>query len=147
MFLLALGLLLTVAWLWAGWYYVSVYFGQENIFYLLPAELGLFLIGFLAPLGIFWLLVSQSFTRRRLARLERQVGELIAQPAPMRQEPSFDVEPTTEPAEVEGALVEKVGAETAGAEQSSRAESTAPDTAEGESPPPPPAASKPPSAS
>ena len=132
MVLLALGLLLTVAWLWAGWYYVAVYFGQENIFYLLPAELGVFLIGFLAPLGILWLLVSQSFTRRRLARLERQMGELIAQPDPVRQEPSFDVEPDAEPEEMAPV----------------KGETKTPDMADGESAPAAqPAAAKPPAAS
>ncbi|WP_119165113.1 hypothetical protein [Algihabitans albus] len=80
MFLLALGLVLTVAWLWVGWYYVAVYFGQENIFYLLPAELGLFLLGFFAPLGLFWLMVSQSSLRRRLIRLERQIAALTMPP-------------------------------------------------------------------
>ncbi len=92
MILLAFGLVLSVAWLWAGWYYVSVYLGQDNLFYLLPAELGLFLVGFLAPLGILWLLISQSFTRRRLARLERQVSEFANLPPRQRREPSLDVE-------------------------------------------------------
>ena len=95
MFLLALGLVLTVAWLWAGWYYLTVYFGQENIFYLLPAELGLFLVGFFAPLGVFWLMVAQSSVRRRLIRLERQIAALAAGPEellpsePGLEEPTF----------------------------------------------------------
>ena len=123
MFLLALGLVLTVAWLWVGWYYVTVYFGQENIFYLLPAELGLFLLGFFAPLGLLWLMVAQSSIRRRLIRLERQVTALASGPddffpAEMppgeseafegnasedaRREPSFDV--AAEEAAVQEAL-------------------------------------------
>lgn len=94
MILFAVGLLISIAWLWAGWYYVSVYIGQDNIFHFLPAELGQFLLGFLAPLGILWLLISQSATRRRLARVERQIGELASRPdtpaAAAPSEPHFD---------------------------------------------------------
>jgi hypothetical protein len=93
MVLFGIGILLSVVWLWAGWYYVSVYVGQGNIFQFLPAELGQFLIGFLTPLGVLWLLISQSATRRRMARLERQVGELASrlpdEPAAAHREPHF----------------------------------------------------------
>jgi hypothetical protein len=82
MVLLALGLLLTAAWLWVGWYYVAVYIGESNLFYLLPAELGQFLLGFLAPLGILWLLISQAATRRRLRRLEKTLNAWAERPEP-----------------------------------------------------------------
>ncbi len=75
-----LGLVLTLAWLAAGAYYIFGYVGWEKLTTYEINELGDFLAGFLAPLFFFWLVIGYfqqgEELRQNTAALHQQYEEL-----------------------------------------------------------------------
>jgi len=70
MLMAVIGLLVTVAWLGLGGVYITVAVGWENLFLLLPSELGQFAVGLFLPLAFLWLVLGYFHLARRLQRIE-----------------------------------------------------------------------------
>ena len=74
--LLGSGLLLTAGWLGACAYYIGTFIGWDNLLYLLPHEIGAFLMGIFAPLVFLWLVLGYYGGGERFERAARQVRKL-----------------------------------------------------------------------
>ena len=77
---IAIGVAGTVLWLFLGWYYVPKFAGLETVMADRPGEAGTLLIGFFAPLALFWVIVGSfqqgALLRRNVRALETQGAEL-----------------------------------------------------------------------
>ncbi|MEX0922683.1 MAG: hypothetical protein WDZ84_07895 [Rhodovibrionaceae bacterium] len=69
MLVILLGVVLSLLWCWAGWYYLEMAIGFDNLLLFLPHEIGQFAIGFFTPLFLLWILIALLHLLRRVARL------------------------------------------------------------------------------
>lgn len=69
MLVIAIGVVLSLLWFWAGWYYLNETIGFSNLLLLLPHEVGQFLVGFFTPLFLLWILIALVYLGRRIGRL------------------------------------------------------------------------------
>lgn len=67
----AIGLVVTAAWLFLGWFYVFQFIGFDNFMTYNPNEIGTFFFGFFSPLAFLWLLVVYFRQRGVLAQLSQ----------------------------------------------------------------------------
>ena len=70
---IGLALILSGLWFYAGYYYLDLAVGFENLSYFLPHELGQLAVTFLTPLFLLWLLVGQMAQTRELRRLRHKM--------------------------------------------------------------------------
>ncbi|MEX2408275.1 MAG: hypothetical protein WD489_04120, partial [Rhodovibrionaceae bacterium] len=68
MLVILLGVVLSLLWCWAGWYYLEMAIGFDNLLLFLPHEIGQFAIGFFTPLFLLWILIALLHLLRRVAR-------------------------------------------------------------------------------
>jgi hypothetical protein len=102
MLVIALGVVLSLLWCWAGWYYLEQSIGFENLMLFLPHEIGQFAVGFFTPLFLLWILIVLVTLVRRVGRLAEGTGgsgggrerdpqlESAAAAAPKRESPKSE---------------------------------------------------------
>src|SRR5215207_1145604 len=77
---LIVGIVLTIIWLAACYWYVDTQFGWENLWFLLPDELAMAFAGIAVPLAFLWLTVAYfartDETRHLALLLQHQLDKL-----------------------------------------------------------------------
>lgn len=86
MFLVLIGLLVTIVWLLGGAWYISESGGLEMLAMLLPNEVGDFLTGLFAPLAFLWLIIGYLHFSLRLRRIENGLWDVSAVRIPRADE-------------------------------------------------------------
>lgn len=88
MLVILLGVVLSLLWCWAGWYYLEMAIGFDNLMLFLPHEIGQFAVGFFTPLFLLWILIALLHLLRRVGRLNEPAPASGNDPAP--REPQFE---------------------------------------------------------
>jgi len=101
MFLVLIGLLVTIVWLFGGVWYISESGGLEMLAMLLPNEVGDFLTGLFAPLAFIWLIIGYLHFSLRLRRIENGLWDVSAV-----RIPRADEQPTGAPLEKQGSWLD-----------------------------------------
>lgn len=92
MLVIAIGLVASLLWCLAGWYYLERSIGFQNLMLLLPHEIGIFLLGFFGPLLLLWLVILLGRHLKKVRQLK------AAQPVPAAgsatpKEPELETSP------------------------------------------------------
>ena len=121
MLVIALGVVLSLLWCWAGWYYLEQAIGFDNLMLFLPHEIGQFAIGFFTPLFLLWILIVLVTLVRRVGRLAEATGSPPSGGG-RKPDPQFETPAPTPPKRASGKSSPVAKAEKAGSAAPGKAE-------------------------